>query len=76
MEKKVKLINSQGKEIRVMEHMVEDAIARFGCTKTKKEIKNVPQELLKLPDMKKVDPLPPMEVKKERKALVRSRATK
>jgi hypothetical protein len=88
MEKKVELIMPDGRVVRVMEHQVHDAITKFGASKTKKEVRNVPQELLKIPELKKVepvlipkveaDPLPKMEVteKKERKAPVRSKATK
>jgi len=83
MEKKVELIMPDGRKVRVMEHQAHDAITKFGASKTKKEVKDVPKELLKIPEIKKVepelkevDPLPVMEVKKERKAPVRSKATK
>ena len=74
MENKVELIMPDGRKVRVMEHQVSDAITKFGASKTKKEIRDVPKELLKIPTLTKVeptsDPLPPMEVKKERKAPV------
>ena len=89
MEKKVELIMPDGRTVRVMEHMVHDAITKFGASKTKKEIRNVPQELLKIPEIKKPapsattglippNPLPEMEVteKKTRKAPVRSKSVK
>jgi hypothetical protein len=69
MQKKVTLIVGN-RTIRVMEHQVEDAISKFGATRLKKEIRQMPTELLKIPELKKVEPevspLPEMQVTKNK----------
>jgi hypothetical protein len=76
MQKKVELMVGNRK-IRCMEHMVAYMI-QHGATREKRILKDVPKELLKVPDLKKVDPLPNMktEAKAPRKAPVRSKAKK
>lgn len=61
MEKKVELTMPDGRKVRVMEHQVHDAVTKFGATRNKKELKEVPKELLRIPE-KKVDPLPQMKI--------------
>jgi len=65
--KKVELIVGDRK-VRVMEHMVEDLL-RYGATKTKKLLKDVPKELLTIPELKQVSPLPPMEMPEIKKRI-------
>lgn len=78
MEKKVELILNN-RTIRVMPHMIEDML-RLGATRTKKILKDVPKELLLIPELKKVDPLPQMEnvteIKVEEKPKVRRERVK
>lgn len=69
MEKKIE-VEIGGKIHRIAEHMLDDA-TRFGATVTKRQIKDIPQELLLIPDPIKViiPPLPvppaPKEIKVE-----------
>lgn len=65
MDKKIELIVGD-KVVRVMPHMVDDML-RFGATRMKKVIRNVPKELLSIPEVVKLpeaDPLPAMETVK------------
>jgi hypothetical protein len=83
MEKKIEVVTKEGKIIRVMPHMVKDS-EKFGTTRTKRTLKDVPKELIKVAKIVEPDPLPVMEttqpveevVEKKRKAPVRSKATK
>ena len=68
-EKKIEVIIN-GKVRRVPEHMLEDMM-KFGATTTKRTVKEIPKELLKFPEPKKMivppkevisDPLPKMEI--------------
>jgi hypothetical protein len=83
MEKKIEVVTKEGKIIRVMPHMVKDS-EKFGVTRTKRTLKDVPKELIKVAKIVEPDPLPVMEttqpvkevVEKKRKSPVRSKATK
>ena len=52
MEKKIE-VEINGRVRRIPAHMLEDML-RFGATETKRAIKQVPKELLKFPDAKKI----------------------
>ena len=59
MEKKIEIVNKNGKIIRIMPHMLDD-FARFDITLKRPVIKDVPKELLNIPMKKTI--LPRMEV--------------
>jgi len=49
MEKKV-TVEINGRQIRVMPHLVDDMVRFYGANKVKRVIKDVPKELLKMPE--------------------------
>ena len=63
MEKKIE-VEINGRVRRIPAHMLEDML-RFGATETKRAIKQVPKELLKFPDAKKIIVPEPKEIIKD-----------
>lgn len=81
-EKKIEVVTKDGRIIRIMPHMLEDA-SRFEVTVKKPAVRETPKELLDipqksvLPKMLKTEPEPePEPAPVKRKPPVRSKSTK
>ena len=79
MEKKVE-VEIDGRKYRIAEHMLEDA-SRFGASAIKRQLREVPAELLKVPEIKKIvlppkDPEPVKDPVREPVKNVRKKVTK